>query len=464
MPKQKTTEKDFAPHLDQVALRAATQEKIKNSFLRVADFYGFSRVVPSGVEHPRLYATLIKNKFLGEYVPVAGKTKHGLEFALLLSHVLSALRMYVPHKMNDLPHPLKFSFSGNGFFLEGNRRGIAVRREWGLLMIGEDGPIAEAEIMQVVWRAMNEMGVSASGGEFRINATGCGECRPAFRAAFLGYIRSRVGQLCRSCRAHIKKTPTKILLCGEDRCGALLSNVPQVLNFLCDRCSKHLKELLEFLDEMKIPYFLDHRLFREGTWFSAFVFEFVGNPLMSGTMSVSSESADADRGMYGVQSDAGTVSDAIATGESRSAKKILAEGGRVDRAAELIAGRKLDTACVTVFLDAVESYLGNRIMAVAEIPPEKVFLAQLGELAKKKSFAVIEILRLAGIPVAEILGRDSIKSQLKVAERLGIKLALIIGQKEAIDGTVIVREVSSAIQETMPQQKLVEFLRRKLKK
>lgn len=462
MPKQKITEKDFAPHLDQGAVRVAAQEKIKDNFWRVADFYGFSRIVPSGIEHPRLYTALMKNKFLGEYAPVVGKTKQGLEFALLLSHVLSILRMYVPHKMNDLPHPLKFSFSGNGFFLEGNRRGIAVRREWGLLMIGEDGPIAEAEIMQVVWRAMNEMGVS--GGEFRINATGCGECRPAFRTAFLGYIRSRVGQLCRSCRAQVKKTPTKILFCVEDRCAALLGNAPQVLNFLCDRCSKHLKELLEFLDEMKIPYFLDHRLFREGTWFSAFVFEFVGNPLMSGAMSVSPDSAGVDQGMSAVQSDTEALPGAVSSGESRSAKKILAEGGRVDRAAELIAGRKLDTACVTVFLDAVESYLGNRIIVVAEILPEKVFLAQLGELAKKKSFAVIEILRRAGIPVAEILGRDSIKSQLKVAERLGIKLALIIGQKEAIDGTVIVREVSSAIQETMPQDKLVEFLRRKLKK
>ena len=76
----------------------------------------------------------------------------------------------------------------------------------------------------------------------------------------------------------------------------------------------------------------------------------------------------------------------------------------------------------------------------------------------------MESLRLAEIESGEVLGRDSIKSQLKIAERVGARLALVIGQKEAIDGTVIVREMDSGSQETILQNKLVEFLKRKLKK
>jgi len=88
----------------------------------------------------------------------------------------------------------------------------------------------------------------------------------------------------------------------------------------------------------------------------------------------------------------------------------------------------------------------------------------LGDLAKRKSFTLLETLRAGGIIVRESLGRDSIKVQLKIVERSGCRHALIIGQKEALDGTVIVRETESGIQETIPQEKLIDFLKRKLKK
>ena len=76
----------------------------------------------------------------------------------------------------------------------------------------------------------------------------------------------------------------------------------------------------------------------------------------------------------------------------------------------------------------------------------------------------IEALREGGISVQESLGRDSVKSQLKVAERVGAEIALILGQKEALDDTIIVRELRSGIQETIPQEKLIEFLKKRLKR
>ncbi|MEK9148356.1 MAG: His/Gly/Thr/Pro-type tRNA ligase C-terminal domain-containing protein, partial [Patescibacteria group bacterium] len=94
----------------------------------------------------------------------------------------------------------------------------------------------------------------------------------------------------------------------------------------------------------------------------------------------------------------------------------------------------------------------------------KVFLAQLGELAKKKSFGLMEELRKAGITAAESLGRDSIRSQLKIADRRGAEYTLIVGQKEALDQMVIIREMLSGTQEAIPQSKLIETLKRKLRK
>ena len=140
---------------------------------------------------------------------------------------------------------------------------------------------------------------------------------------------------------------------------------------------------------------------------------------------------------------------------------ILAEGGRLTRAAELMGAKGLEAVAGSILPDAVEQ---------AVFPPRSleftpdVYLAQLGEIARRRSLRVLEMLRLGGITVKESLGRDAIKSQLKLAEKFGAPIALILGQKEVIDQTIIVRETNSGIQETVPQEKLIDFLKRRLKK
>ncbi len=92
-----------------------------------------------------------------------------------------------------------------------------------------------------------------------------------------------------------------------------------------------------------------------------------------------------------------------------------------------------------------------------------MFLAQLGEVAKRKSINLFESFRKAGIETKSSLGRDSIKSQLRIAHRLGAKFTLIFGQKEALDGTVILKEMESGVQETIPLEKIVDEVKKRLK-
>ena len=124
-------------------------------------------------------------------------------------------------------------------------------------------------------------------------------------------------------------------------------------------------------------------------------------------------------------------------------------------------GRKIEVVSGTIFPEALGRLVGENSLTVRR---PKVFFTHLGEFAKKKGMLIIEELRAAGIETQESLGRDSIKSQLKVAEKVGAEVALLLGQKEALDGTIIVRETGLGVQETIPQEKLVEFLKKKLKK
>ena len=93
----------------------------------------------------------------------------------------------------------------------------------------------------------------------------------------------------------------------------------------------------------------------------------------------------------------------------------------------------------------------------------KVYFIQLGFDAKQKSFAVIEALRLARVPVMHSLAKDRLSAQLLVAEKLKIPYTIILGQREALDNTVIIRNMATHSQETINADKLSEYIKKKLK-
>ena len=88
-----------------------------------------------------------------------------------------------------------------------------------------------------------------------------------------------------------------------------------------------------------------------------------------------------------------------------------------------------------------------------------MYFNQLGGEAKLKSLNVIEILRKAHIPIAQSLSKDSLSSQLAIAEKLAIPYTLIFGVKEALDNSVIVRDMSNRSQDTVKLNKLLEYLK-----
>jgi len=91
-----------------------------------------------------------------------------------------------------------------------------------------------------------------------------------------------------------------------------------------------------------------------------------------------------------------------------------------------------------------------------------IFLAQLGEQAKRKMFILFEEMRKAGYRVRQAFTKDSLKVQLEEANRLGAKYSLILGQKELIDGTIIIRDMESGTQEMIDYKKIGAELNRRL--
>jgi histidyl-tRNA synthetase len=262
----------------------------------------------------------------------------------------------------------------------------------------------------------------------QINSIGCPRCREAYKNKLVSYYRDRRGELCEDCKKRLVKNPLRILDCKEESCAPLKEGAPQIVDYLCDDCKNHFVRVLEYLDDAGVPYNLNPYLVRGLDYYTKTVFEFF------------SEGNEA-------------------TGQKAEA---LGGGGRYDNLVEILGGRPTPACGVAM---GVERLIAKIKESNIEAPPlvvPDIFLAQLGEQARKKSFALIEDLRKAGFFITHGLTKEGLKKQLEIANKLGAKYALILGQKEVLDGTIIIRDMEGGSQEIIDFGKIVAEMKKKL--
>ena len=390
--------------------------------------YGFEKI-----ETPVLESTKLFLRGVGEATDIVEKemysfrTKGGDELTLRPEYTAGIARAYVEHGMHVRPHPLKLYAYGQLFRHEQPQKGRY--RQFSQLdveTIGDSSEAIDAELLFLGYKILEGLGLK--GCNVHINSIGDQVCRPAYLRALKDYYKAKAKKVCARCRARTKENILRVLDCKEEACLEVMKDAPQMMDFLDPECKNHFKHVLEFLDEAKIPYILNSHLVRGLDYYTRTVFEFLPE-------------------------------------ESTGAQSALLSGGRYDRLVETLGGNRTPAAGWALGIERIVEILKERTVSVPEIGLKpKVFLTQLGEVAKRKSLLLFEELRKAGIETKSSLGRDSIKAQLRIAHRLGVRFALIFGQKEALDGTVIVREMETGIQETIPAEKLVDELKKRFRK
>jgi len=293
-------------------------------------------------------------------------------------------------------------------------------------VIGEKTSIVDAQIIQIYYNILRELKLDNI--IIEVNSIGDAVCRPAYRKALVSYLRSRESVLCADCKRRMKENPLRILDCKEEKCQQVKAQAPQMVDHLCEECRPHFKEVLEYMEEIGLPYRLNPYLVRGLDYYNRTVFE--------------------------IFQEKGGELGQIALGG----------GGRYDGLIKMLGGKETPAMGGGLGIDRVVMAMKAADIKVGEEKKVKVFLAQLGVLGKKKCLKLFEELRQAGIPTGESFDRDSLKSQLKIADKLGAKFTLLLGQKEAIDGTVIMRDMESGKQETLKLETAVAEIKKRLKK
>lgn len=414
-------------------------EKIRKVLKERSFDYGFERIDTPLVEDTELYirgtgsTTDIVEKELYSF-----KTKGGDQLSLRPEGTPGVVRAYLENGMVNWPHPVKLCYFGPMFRYERPQAGrFRQHYQMGFETIGGQEPVLDVQIVQLFLHILRDLGIKNT--EVQINSLGCPECRPAFRRALIEYYRNKKQRICPDCQRRLKTNPLRLLDCKEEKCQPVKAGAPMTLDYLCKACHDHFKTVLEFLDELEIPYFLNQQLVRGLDYYTKTVFEIWPgpNPPPAGQSKIKETAEIKSQGALG-------------------------GGGRYDGLVKLLGGKATPAVGMAAGAERIIAFMKEQGLKGAARTSPKVFLVQLGEMGQKKSLKLFADLREAGIIVAESLSKPSIKSQLKIADRFGIGYVLILGQQEALDGTVIIRDMASGVQETVPGKRVVEEVKKRL--
>ena len=410
-------------------------QKIEKTCKNIADFYGFRRI-----ETPILEETKLFEKGTGFSTDIVQKemfslrTKGGDHLTLRPEATPGIVRSYIQNGMQNLPKPIKFWHFGPFFRYERPQAGrFRQFNQFGFESIGIDKPIIDVQVIQIFFNILKELGFKDL--IIQINTIGCSECRSEYRRKLMKYLKSNQSSLCSDCRRRLKENPLRTLDCKNEKCQEVIKSAPQMLEHLCKDCHNHFKNVLEFLEELELPYELNPYLVRGLDYYTRTVFEIFPN--------LPQESKEYS--------------------EQENKKIALAGGGRYDELVKLLGGKETPACGGAAGVERIirlMKIMGKKVPAKKQ---SQVFLAHVGELAKRKSLKIFEDLRNNNIKVAEAFHKDSLVEQLRIADKLEIKFVLILGQKESIDNEIIIREMKTGKQKIIPFKKIIKEVKKRIK-
>jgi histidyl-tRNA synthetase len=402
-------------------------DKLYRAAEKVSEFYGFHKI-----ETPILEQASLFERAVGEDTDIVQKemytvkTKGGDVLALRPEGTAPVARAFIEHSLGKSSPLQKLWYSGPMFRYENPQAGrFRQFHQIGFETIGgPNDPMYDAQIIIVTQRLLEELKIKNL--NLKVNSIGCRVCRPIYKRQLQTYYKPHLKQLCADCNRRYATNPLRLLDCKNEKCQPFKEKVPNFFDKLCSTCSTHLKTVLEYMDELKISYSLDNQLVRGLDYYSRTVFEFY------------------------------VEGDGINLGA-------VAGGGRYDYLLEALGGRPTPGVGAAFGAERLIEVMKAQGATPQLRVPRKVFMIHVGEQAKKKSLGIIEELRKGNISVTEALSRESLKAQLKMADREGAPLALILGQKEIFENSVIVRDLKNSLQENVPLERLVEEIKKRLK-
>ena len=327
-------------------------------------------------------------------------------------------RAYLQHGMQNMTQPVRLFYICPVFRYERPQSGrYRQHTQFGIEVIGEPDASVDAEVIEVGWRFLEQVGLSDL--SLTINSIGDAECRPGYIDRLRSYYNSHRDSLCEDCERRIDRNALRLLDCKNDQCQPLIDEAPASADHLCANCESHWDDLRRYLQETGIDYQTDHRLVRGLDYYTRTVFEIA--PPEEGRMVT------------------------------------IVGGGRYDGLIEQLGGRPTPGIGYGMGLERVIQNVKNQQVQLDGDARTRVMVVHLGDAAKAAGVRIASELRSAGV-AATLAPPRGLRAQLRYASNSGATHALIIGDDELASGVAALRDLARSTQADVPLTSIVDAL------
>jgi histidyl-tRNA synthetase len=338
----------------------------------------------------------------------------------------AVMRAYLEHGMASQPQPVRLYYVAPMFRYDRPQRGrYRMHYQFGAEIIGTPHPAADVEVLSMPVRLMQSLGLTEV--LVRLNSIGDQACRPQYVDALRAYFRPHAASLSTDSQRRLETNPLRILESKAPQDQDLVTNAPRMRDYLCEACRAHFDEVKRLFATLDIPYVEDPLIVRGLDYYTRTAAE-------------------------------------IFSGRLGGAQNAMLGGGRYDGLAEQLGGPPTPGVGFGQGLERLLLVLSAEGLDLGEAPRDgagaPVFVASVGPDAGRIAFRLLDQIRAAGIPAVGEMADRSLRAQMKSADRIGARYAVIIGDQEVAAQEAGVRDLAAGTQESVGFGALPGYLRR----
>ncbi len=393
---------------------------IEDVIKEILNKYGYKEIRTPFFEYTDLFV-----RGIGESTDIVTKEmftfpdRKGRSLTLRPEGTAPVVRAYLEKSMDRISKVIKLFYLGPMFRCEKPQAGrFRQFNQFGIEVIGTKSSAADAEVIFTVLDVYKKLGLKNI--ETTINSVGCKKCRVNYVLKLKKYLKDKKDFLCPECEERYGKNPLRVLDCKKDSCKKIIETAPAITENLCQECESHFSEVKSYLNDQKIVFHEDPRLVRGLDYYTKTAFEIISRGL--------------------------------------GAQNAIGGGGRYDDLVEELGGKP--TPAVG-FAAGIERMIIAIDQQKVKWPVEKgldIFVAKVNEKNKDTAFRLLQKIRDAGLSADMDYSEGSLKSQMRIANKIGARYTVIVGEEELSENIVTFRNMLTKEQKKVKIDNLINEL------
>ncbi|PAB60906.1 histidine--tRNA ligase [Anaeromicrobium sediminis] len=381
---------------------------LEDTFRETCKNFGYNEIRTPIFEHTELF-----KRGVGETTDIVQKEMYsfedngGRDITLKPEGTAPVVRAFIEHKLYADAQPTKLYYATPCFRYERPQAGrLRAFHQFGIEVFGTTNPQIDAEIIGVAMDFFSRLHIKNL--ELRINSVGCKKCRSDYNEVLKKYLSTKVEKLCNTCNDRYERNPMRIIDCKNEKCKEEVSDIPLMIDHLCEECSNDFNQLKESLNLMDIGFIVDPKIVRGLDYYTKTAFEIISNEIGS--------------------------------------QSTVCGGGRYDGLIEQLGGPSMPGIGFGMGIERLLLTLENNNIEIPKPDKLDVFIVSLGEKSNRESVKILKSIREENLSADKDYLERSMKAQFKYANKRNARFCIVIGENEIEKGVVTLKNMETGDQ------------------